>query len=162
LVEAENWHRRWYRFQSGPNGDSLSAARARTRLANCLRLQQRFPEAIATLRETLEKQQQSAAPAWDQEVTRFRLGQALIEGAALDEGRPLRQQSSERLLQLALNGSPDERLECQQLVEDLLKDLEAESDQASLERWQGELEKLKAPRSSSGLEKLPSLSDSQS
>jgi eukaryotic-like serine/threonine-protein kinase len=160
LEEAENWHRRWYRFQSGPSGDPLLAARARTRLGNCLRLEQRFPEAIATLREALEKQRQTAAPVWDQEVTQFRLGQALIEGAAAEEGGPLRDESIERLLQLALEGSPEQRLECQQLVEDLLKQLEAESDQAARERWERELERLKAPRQTSESEPSPNQSDS--
>jgi serine/threonine protein kinase len=160
LEEAENWHRRWHRFQSGPSGDPLLAARARTRLGNCLRLEQRFPEAIATLREALEKQRQTAAPVWDQEVTQFRLGQALIEGAAAEEGGPLRDESSERLLQLALEGSPEQRLECQQLVEDLLKQLEAESDQAARERWERELERLKAPRQTSESEPSPNQSDS--
>ncbi|MFN9770776.1 MAG: protein kinase domain-containing protein [Planctomycetota bacterium] len=153
LEEAESWHRRWYRFQTSPSGDPLLAARARTRLGNCLRLEQRFPEAIASLRETLEKQQQLAAPVWDQEVTQFRLGQALIEGASAEEGRPLREKSSERLLQLALDGSPEQRLECQQLMEDLLKQLEVESDQASRERWQRELEKLRAPGKSTGADR---------
>lgn len=153
LEEAENWHRRWLRSQTGSNGDLYLAARAETRLANCLRLQQRNAEAVVALRETLEQQRQLAAPEWDQEVTRFRLGQALIEGAAAEEGGPLRQQSSERLLQLALDGSPDERLECQQLVEDLLKQLEAESDQASRERWQRELEKLRSPGKTSGADR---------
>ncbi len=162
LEEAENWHRRWYRFQTSPSGDPLLAARARTRLGNCLRLEQRFPEAIATLRETLEKQRQIDSPVWDQEVTQFRLGQALIEGAAAEEGRPLRDQSSERLLQLALDGSPEQRLECQQLVEDLLKQLEAESDQASQERWQRELEKLRTPGKSSGTDRSSNQSQSQS
>lgn len=160
LEEAENWHRRWYRFQSGPSGDPLLAARARTRLGNCLRLEQRFPEAIATLREAHEKQRQTAAPVWDQEVTQFRLGQALIEGAAAEEGGPLRDESIERLLQLALEGSPEQRLECQQLVEDLLKQLEAESDQAARERWERELERLKAPRQTSESEPSPNQSDS--
>jgi hypothetical protein len=38
-------------------------------------------------------------------------------------------------------------------MEDLLKQLEVESDQASRERWQRELEKLRAPGKSTGADR---------
>jgi hypothetical protein len=116
------------------------------------------------LKQVADKQKVLAAPDWDREVTQFRLGQVLasVEGDTVEEGRILREQSCQRLLRIAASGTTEQRLEAEALLEDLLRQLEAESDSGSKERWQRELEKLRAARNSSGLEKLPSPSDSQS
>jgi non-specific serine/threonine protein kinase/serine/threonine-protein kinase len=148
LREAENWHRYWIQFQSEPGRDPLAVARGQTRLANCLRLRQQNSAALLYLRTALEEQQKLRASAWDQEVTQFRLGQALAtaEKPAAEEGRLLREQSLQRLLQLAAAGTTEQGFEVEALIEDLLKQLEAESDSTARERWQRELERLRAPR----------------
>jgi tetratricopeptide (TPR) repeat protein len=163
LREAENWHRDWIQIHSAPGGDPLVVARGETRLANCFRLQKKTSAALASLKQVADKQKVLAAPDWDREVTQFRLGQALasVEGESAEEGRLLREQSCQRLLQIAASGTTEQRLEAEALLEDLLQQLEAESDSGSLERWQRELEKLKAPRNSPDLERSPSSSEIQ-
>jgi serine/threonine protein kinase/tetratricopeptide (TPR) repeat protein len=163
LGDAENWYRDWIGVHSGPGGDPLVVARGETRLANCFRLRKKTSAAIASLKQVADKQKVLGAPDWDREVTQFRLGQVLasVEGDTAEEGRILREQSCQRLLRIAASGTTEQRLEVEALLEDFLQQLEAESDSGSKERWQRELEKLRAPRNSPDLERLPSPSEIQ-